>query len=1078
MAQNSMDSDRLSSAGISTHSSGTAGTVGGSVVGVRVGDQGLKRDEDEYNLGPLPPMWEKAFTPSGEAYFIDHNTGTSHWLDPRLARVRKHSLGECGEDELPYGWERVTDERYGSYYVDHINRRTQYENPVLQARRLRAEKMAAENGGNSQPNGATPTGELRGERFTLTLTKGTQGLGFTLIGAEGIPETEGYLQIRSIVPHSPAWVDGALRPGDVLVGVGPRGVRGLSHAQVAQIFQSITPGTEVVLHLVRGYPLTFDSEDPNTRVLSTLAVDAAPPAVPDNAAMQQLTRALRTRFNLDSPSHVDTQSRDEPDTSPVTPHSPTQRRLLSRSFDLDEIVPSAHNPAPRCSSADHLLSLHTDHPHRNNNGATSEPGRELVLTLRRGAAGFGFTIADSVHGQKVKKVLDRSRCAGLREGDLLLQIGETDVRHAPHQHVVQALKDCPAMHETTLRVWRRNNTVTRAPRSRSATRVQPTTSNNAQLGNRSKTPTAEQLRSPALHTQDSLRDRLNGMNSEATYAVPEHKSRERESLIDRRRRSSTPGGRLTLPVVTPWAEPQNENQWQERETWIDNSNNVRNWAETQKWDDNTQKWDNNNQKWDNNSQKWEQNGQKWDQNGQKWDQNGQKWDQNGQKWDQNGQKWDQNGQKWDQNGQKWDESVNNGNGWDGRSGRWDSENWGEVPTPTVHVDMGAAYWRGNASVADSSDNGGSSGFPEDGMLHSPTTAAIGGLARQSPSTSRLRPHSPSNSGRLRSHSPSTNSATDRLLSNSPSTRLQSQSPSNNSSNGRIKGSPLRLHESSPSRHMHSPVSRRSPSCYETDSLAQPSSVYVANYPQVEAGGTTDPEADVLVRLARGSAGFGFRIVGGTEDGSRVAVGYVVPGGPADGLLRPGDLLTSVDGIPLAGATHARAVAYVCQAASRGHVTLGVRHNRADIQALGLPPMGAPHSHQHQPLLTGGAYNLVHPAPLYPAAPPAPAHHMYGVQYDNSAGWAPVPYDVTVTRNEGEGFGFVVISSTNKATSTIGQLIPNSPAARCGLLHVGDTILAINRMPIRNLPHPEVVALIKHSGTTVTLTVLPPDGRVD
>lgn len=72
MAQGSMDSDRLSSAGLSTHSSGTAGTVGGSVVGVRVGDQGHKReDEDEYNLGPLPPMWEKAFTPSGEAYFIE-----------------------------------------------------------------------------------------------------------------------------------------------------------------------------------------------------------------------------------------------------------------------------------------------------------------------------------------------------------------------------------------------------------------------------------------------------------------------------------------------------------------------------------------------------------------------------------------------------------------------------------------------------------------------------------------------------------------------------------------------------------------------------------------------------------------------------------------------------------------------------------------------------------------------------------------------------------------------------------------------------------------------------------------------
>lgn len=72
MAQSSVDSDRLSSAGISTHSSGTAGNVGGSVVGVRAGEPGQKRqDEDDYDLGPLPPMWEKAFTPAGEVYFIE-----------------------------------------------------------------------------------------------------------------------------------------------------------------------------------------------------------------------------------------------------------------------------------------------------------------------------------------------------------------------------------------------------------------------------------------------------------------------------------------------------------------------------------------------------------------------------------------------------------------------------------------------------------------------------------------------------------------------------------------------------------------------------------------------------------------------------------------------------------------------------------------------------------------------------------------------------------------------------------------------------------------------------------------------
>lgn len=988
MAQN-MESDRLSSAGLSTHSSGTAGTVSGSVVGVRLGESGLKRDvEDDYSLGPLPPMWEKTFTPTGEVYFIDHNTGTSHWLDPRLARVRKHSLGECGEDELPYGWERVTDERYGSYYVDHINRRTQYENPVLQARRLRADKSDMSNGVPS--NGSIATGELRGDRFTITLTKGTQGLGFTMISAdvEGMPETEGYLQIRSIVPHSPAWVDGALRPGDVLAGVGNRGVRGLTHAQVALMFQSIAPGTQVPLHLVRGYPLAFDSEDPNTRVLSTLAVDAAP-APADAVAMQQLTQALRTRFNLDSPNHVEADpGHDETDNSPVTPHSPTQRRLMSRSFDLDELGTNNenNNVPPRCPSADHLLTLASD---RGRSKMNSEPGRELLLSLRRGTAGFGFTIADSVHGQKVKKVLDRSRCAGLREGDLLLEIGDNDVRHAPHQHVVQVLKECPALLETSLRVWRRENNISRAPRSRSATRMQHAPTIQNQLG-RSKTPTADQLRTPAVHSPEPIINRLNPMNTEATYAVPEHK---RESIMDRRRRSSTPGGRLTVPTVQPWPETQNNTNWGQ-ETWVDNTN-IRNWAENATWEGT------------NGNQQWGVNG-----------------------------------------------------------------NWGEVATPTVNVDVNATYWRGNASVADSSDNG---GFPEDGMLHSPTTAAISALSTHMQPINRTRPLSPSNSGRLRSHSPSNNSNNDRIMSNTPPTRLQSQSPSSHSTNGRIKGSPMRLRDNSPSRHIQSPgrVHIQSPSLYACDNHVDAQQHNNAPYPQVEAGGLVDPSADVVVRLARGHAGFGFRIVGGTEDGSRVAVGFVVPGGPADGLLRPGDLLTSVDGIPLTEASHARAVAYVCQAASRGHVTLGVRHNRADVTPLGVPTT------HHQPVPTADpppphhvptSYNILHPAPMYPPAVNTP---MYGAQYgDQSATAWSVPYDVTVTRNEGEGFGFVVISSTNKATTTIGQVIPNSPASRCGLLRVGDTILAINRVAVRNLPHPEVVALIKRSGVSVTLTVLP------
>ncbi|XP_077450006.1 membrane-associated guanylate kinase, WW and PDZ domain-containing protein 2a isoform X2 [Stigmatopora argus] len=102
-------------------------------------------------LGPLPDNWEMAYTEKGEVYFIDHNTKTTSWLDPRLAKKAKPPE-ECKEDELPYGWEKIDDPIYGSYYVDHINRRTQFENPVLEAkRRLQQEQQMQSQGLSSLP---------------------------------------------------------------------------------------------------------------------------------------------------------------------------------------------------------------------------------------------------------------------------------------------------------------------------------------------------------------------------------------------------------------------------------------------------------------------------------------------------------------------------------------------------------------------------------------------------------------------------------------------------------------------------------------------------------------------------------------------------------------------------------------------------------------------------------------------------------------------------------------------------------------------------------------------------------------
>ena len=55
---------------------------------------------------------------------------------------------------------------------------------------------------------------------------------------------------------------------------------------------------------------------------------------------------------------------------------------------------------------------------------------------------------------------------------------------------------------------------------------------------------------------------------------------------------------------------------------------------------------------------------------------------------------------------------------------------------------------------------------------------------------------------------------------------------------------------------------------------------------------------------------------------------------------------------------------------------------------------------------------------------------------------------------------------------IGQIVDGSPADRCGQVHVGDRILAVNQIEISQLHHGQVVQLIKDSGLMLTLSVLP------
>ena len=170
----------------------------------------------------------------------------------------------------------------------------------------------------------------------------------------------------------------------------------------------------------------------------------------------------------------------------------------------------------------------------------------------------------------------------------------------------------------------------------------------------------------------------------------------------------------------------------------------------------------------------------------------------------------------------------------------------------------------------------------------------------------------------------------------------------------------------------------------------------------------------------------------------------------DGRLFSGDEIVAVDGSAVLNTSHHQVVGLMGSAANNGRVTLTVRRR--------IYQQGKRNKYSSK----GQNRDLRSIAEGYRGG---------------NSGMENYPYDVNVTRRENEGFGFVIISSVSRAGSTIGRIIPGSPAERCGRLHVGDRILAVNHVDINSLHHGEIVNLIKDSGYSVVMTVGPPLGEI-
>ncbi|XP_031238526.1 membrane-associated guanylate kinase, WW and PDZ domain-containing protein 1 isoform X26 [Mastomys coucha] len=408
----------------------------------------------EDNLGPLPENWEMAYTENGEVYFIDHNTKTTSWLDPRCLNKQQKPLEECEDDELPAGWEKIEDPVYGVYYVDHINRKTQYENPVLEAKRKKQleqqqqqqqqqpqppqpEEWTEDHASvmppvapshpqsNPEPAREAPLqgkpfftrnpSELKGKFIHTKLRKSSRGFGFTVVGGD---EPDEFLQIKSLVLDGPAALDGKMETGDVIVSVNDTCVLGHTHAQVVKIFQSIPIGASVDLELCRGYPLPFDPDDPNTSLVTSVAILDKEPII------------VNGQETYDSPAS----------------HSSKTGQASS----MKDARPSS--PADVASNSPH------GYPNDTVSLASSIATQPELITVHivKGPMGFGFTIADSPGGggQRVKQIVDSPRCRGLKEGDLIVEVNKKNVQALTHNQVVDMLIECPKGSEVTLLVQR------------------------------------------------------------------------------------------------------------------------------------------------------------------------------------------------------------------------------------------------------------------------------------------------------------------------------------------------------------------------------------------------------------------------------------------------------------------------------------------------------------------------------------------------------------------------------------------------------------------------------------------------
>ncbi|XP_048065443.1 membrane-associated guanylate kinase, WW and PDZ domain-containing protein 1 isoform X1 [Megalobrama amblycephala] len=456
--------------------------------------------------GALPENWELAFSDTGEPYYINHNSKTTSWLDPRTQGKEIVS-----KTELP----AFTD----------------------------------------QPS------ELKGYSIHTRLSKGPRGFGFNIVGGSRPRE---FLQVYSVTPGGPS----ALKTADILVYINDSCVLGLSHKEVVEMLKSVPMGHSVDVVLRRGYPMLYNPDGcPKTSLSSPSDPTSANPAAPSSAQSQvqhpdghqpglvNLNRSMSHHNNfyprmqkesLDAngntapqpsysmvngngvggtiglgavplsnappPSERMSSSHSDTEVSSVvtrraslvrsynnnTLPAPSHAHHSSKSSESDlssaalplpqpEVGPTAPPPGapstqrPPMPQTSLAVAPPTEHPPCGFNGcpANNPPrplpgglgspgapggvgcggGGELVPVAlgRSEGGGMGFSVTAGGQGGQlavVKRVWDRRQCPSLQPGDAIIKINGADVQSLSFAQVQRVLQEHTKQGEVVLLVYR------------------------------------------------------------------------------------------------------------------------------------------------------------------------------------------------------------------------------------------------------------------------------------------------------------------------------------------------------------------------------------------------------------------------------------------------------------------------------------------------------------------------------------------------------------------------------------------------------------------------------------------------